>query len=161
MKQLIEKEFLGIVNRLTVGGESINEVQRNVLEQIDDKLKKSLCKYDRFISNNLREFNVNSTYLDVISLKDSFIIIKECWTDIFAKYFGNTMYSEWECKFLKCGKVRNPIAHGHEEYLSELDKNEVDIYCKQIFDTISSNYINTSVPSEDEVLKVASHYKTQ
>lgn len=159
MKLLIENEFISIVNHFSVGGESINAVQRNILKQIDG-VSTSLSMYDTFIANNLRVFCIESTYLDVISLKDSFKLIKECWTDIFSKYFGNAMYSEWENKFLKCGKARNPIAHGHEEYLSDLDKSEVDTYCKQIFYIISSSGIATSVPSEDEVLRAASHYRT-
>lgn len=159
MKLLIENEMIGIINHFSAGGESINAIQRNILEQIEG-VSNSLSMYDTFIANNMRVFSIESTYLDVISLKDSFRIIKECWTDIFSKYFGNEMYSEWENKFAKCGKARNPIAHGHEEYLSDLDKNEVDTYCKQIFDIVVTSNIVASVPSESEILHAAANYRS-
>ena len=66
---------------------------------------------------------------------DSIKIIKDCWLDIFAKYFNNAKLSEYEYKFQKCIRARNPIAHGHEDYLTALDKNEVDNYCKAILET--------------------------
>lgn len=74
-----------------------------------------------------------------MSLGDTFKIIKECWIDIFSKYFNNDNLKEWEYKFSKCVKARNPIDHGHEEYLSGLDKQEIDVICKQIFELLSKN----------------------
>ncbi len=70
---------------------------------------------DSFIANNKKIFDLDSSYLDVMSMCDTIKIIKECWTDIFSPYFNNDLYSEWESRFAKCSRARNTIAHGHEE----------------------------------------------
>lgn len=157
IKLLLENEFLGLVDHFHAGGSTINAIQRSILEQVDG-ISSNLPMYDTFIANNMRVFNIESTYLDVMSLKDSFKIVKECWTDIFSKYFDEDMYATWENKFSKCARARNPVAHGHEEYLTDMDKNEVDTYCRQIFDTLSRVNIVTAVPSESEIITAASLY---
>ena len=73
-----------------------------------------------------------------MSLSDVVKIIKHCWVDVFAQYFNNSSYEEWGLKFDKCAYARNPIAHGHEEYLTDLDKQEIDAYCKQIFEVLKN-----------------------
>lgn len=137
IKLIIENEFTSIVNHYQVKGESIVSIQKNVLEQVEGISNRDISRYDSFIANNEKVFHIQSTYLDVMSLNDSFKILGGCWNDIFAKYFNNDLYSNWSYKFDKCSRARNPIAHGHEEYLSDLDKNEVDTYCKQIFAILS------------------------
>lgn len=158
IKLLIENEFIGIIDHFQVGGSTINEIQRGILGKIDS-VSGNLSMYDTFITSNMKVFNIESTYLAVISLKDSFRIIKECWTDIFSKYFEDAMYSMWEFKFIKCAKARNPVAHGHEEYLTTLDKNEVDTYCKQIFEVLAKSSIFNTTPSESDILCAASRYE--
>jgi hypothetical protein len=159
IKLIIEQELANVVDHYQVGGESMVAVQRNILEHVNGITDADIYRYDNFISNNLKIFEIQSVYLDVMSLTDSFKILKDCWEDIFARYFNNDLYSNWNYKFDKCSRARNPIAHGHEEYLSELDKNEVDTYCKQIFDVLAQNHItNETKPDEKTVLEAASKY---
>lgn len=159
IKLIIENEFASIVEHYQVGGESIVAIQRNVLEQVKGISNRDISRYNSFIANNAKVFSIQNTYLEVMSLKDSFKILKDCWSDIFAKYFNNDLYSSWSYKFDKCSRARNPIAHGHEEYLTDLDKNEVDIYCRQVFDTLSSaDIVNVSPSDNEKVLENASKY---
>lgn len=162
IKLLIEQELASIVEHYQVGGESLVAIQRNILERVNGITGADLYRYDNYISNNVKLFEVQSEYLDVMSLTDSFKIIKDCWKDIFAKYFNNDLYSNWNYKFDKCSKARNPIAHGHEEYLSQLDKNEVDTYCKQIFDVLAQKHVIAQVKSDEKtILSVASKYVSE
>ena len=159
MKLLLKKEFINVVNHYEVGGDNIRELERNIFSQVDSINPGDIARYDNFITSNKKVFDVDSSYLDVISLTDTLKVIKECWDDVFSKYFDNDLYDSWKDKFNKCSLARNPVAHGHEEYLTELDKNEVDIYCKQIWETISSNnFTNAVMPEESEILDAASKY---
>jgi len=149
LKQLIERELTKIVYHFSAAGDNINNVLRVVLENTPGIAQSDISRYDSFISNNRKVFNLNSSYLDVMSMNDAIKIIKECWGDIFSAYFNNDLYSEWDAKFRKCSRARNPIAHGHEEYLTDLEKQEVDTYCKQIFDILAEsirNVITDSTP---------------
>lgn len=162
IKLIIEQELSSVVEHYQVGGESMVAIQRNVLEHVNGISGSDLYRYDNYISNNVKLFDVQSVYLDVMSLTDSFKIVCDCWEDIFSKYFNDDLYSNWKYKFDKCSRARNPIAHGHEEYLSELDKNEVDTYCKQIFDVLALNHVVPVIKSDEKtVLDIASKYASE
>ena len=88
--------------------------------------------YRKFIKNNKKLFDVNSTVLDVMSLSDSFKIIENHWQNIFSKYFDNETLDKWENKFNLCGQARNPIHHVHEEYLTDSQRILVIAYCNEI-----------------------------
>ena len=144
LKQLIEREMARIVQHFSAAGDNINEVFHVIMENTPGIEHGDISRYDSFLLNNKKVFNLDSSYLDVMSMNDAIKIIKECWSDIFAAYFNNDLYSDWETKFGKCSRARNPIAHGHEEYLSDLDKQEVDTYCKQVFDILAENIKNVN-----------------
>lgn len=137
IKQIIERDLSKIIKYYGVCGETLNEILKNILQKVPDIQRGDISRYDSFIANNQKVFHLESTYLQVMSLNDALKIIKDCWTPIFSSYFNNHLYSEWEYKFKKCVMARNPIAHGQEEYLTDLDKQEVDTYCKQLFDILS------------------------
>ena len=59
------------------------------------------------------------------------------------KYFNNDDYDIWKEVFGKMGNARNPVAHGHEEFLSEEDKKIIDVYCKKINDQLTDDMIST------------------
>lgn len=159
LKQLIERDLTRIVKHYSAGGNNINEIFKVIMEKTPGIEHGDVSRYDAYIHNNKKVFNLDSSYLDVMSLSDVIKIIKECWSDIFSEYFNNNLYSEWEAKLNKCARARNPIAHGHEEYLSELDKQEVDTYCNQMFDMFSDTI--RKVPTDPEsFLDAASKYAT-
>lgn len=154
LKQLIERELTRVVCHFSVAGENINDVFRVIMENTPGIELGDIYRYDSFLMNNKKLFNLDSSYLDVMSMNDAIKIIKECWSDIFSSYFNNDLYSDWDAKFVKCSRARNPIAHGHEEYLSDLDKREVDTYCKQVFDILMEN-IKKVVPDSTPYLEVS------
>lgn len=159
IKLLIESEMVSVIKHFRVAGESVIAIQRNMFESVPGISAGDLARYDSFIINNRKVFNVESSYLDVISLNDAFKVIGSCWSDIFAKYFNDDLLEDWEYKFEKCAKARNPIAHGHEEYLSDTDKNDIDAYCKLIFDVLSANDVHSSnSASESAILEAAKEY---
>ena len=136
LKQLIERELSRLVSHFSAKGKNLNDILLDIISKTPGITSNDIARYETFLKNNKFVFNINSSYLDVMSMKDVIKIIKECWNDIFSAYFNNDLFREWDIKFRKCSRARNPIAHGHEEYLSDIDKQEVDTYCKLIFDTI-------------------------
>ncbi len=139
LKQLIEREMTRIVRHYSATGDNLNDVFHDIMEKTSGINAGDVSRYDSFISKNKTVFSIDSTYLDVMSMADAIKIMKECWNDIFSEYFNNDLYGDWKLKFEKCSRARNPVAHGHEEYLSDLDKQEVDTYCKQVFDSLAVN----------------------
>ena len=103
--------------------------------------------YKNFIDNNLKTFNQKSTLLDVMSLSDVFVLIQFRWEDTFKKYFGKKIFSTLEEKFNLCAMARNPLAHGHEEYLSKLQTEQVNVCCKEILDIVKQNQNEEKKPA--------------
>lgn len=117
--------------------------------------------YKGYIDNNLKIFNKNSTLLDVMSLHDVFVVIRFRWDEIFKKYFGSKSFSNFEDKFKLCALARNPLAHGHKEYLTKLQIEQVNIYCNEILEIVKKNHgtpkTNTSTnPTANKNLEVNS-----
>lgn len=110
--------------------------------------RRNIETYDSFISSNRNRYHEESTYLDVMSLENKIKIIKTYWDDAFARYFHYDDYSVWGYRLDACAKARNPIAHNCEEYLTASQKNEVDIYCGQIFEVLSSYTENVTSNGE-------------
>ncbi|MCR5587782.1 MAG: hypothetical protein K6F77_09675, partial [Lachnospiraceae bacterium] len=58
--------------------------------------------------------------------------------------------------------ARNPIAHGHEEFISDDDKKIIDVYCKKINDLLTDININSiKCPelTEREIIEHSYRYK--
>lgn len=88
--------------------------------------------YKNFISNNLKVFDRNSTLIEVLSLSDIFVIIQFRWNEIFKKFFDCKVFEAYKEKFELCAKARNPLAHGHPEYLSKFQQYQVNVYCSEM-----------------------------
>lgn len=140
LKLLIEHELTRVCIHHSVTGKNINDVLNLIMQNTPNITKGDIAKYDAFIRDNKKIYNIDSSYLDVLSMKDSIKIIRECWADIFSEYFNGDIYQNWELRLDKCSRARNPVAHGHEEYLSELDVQEIDVYCKQVSDVLNKTY---------------------
>ena len=138
IKSLLDIEFNNMKINYGVNTKDKMSAQKSILLNTPGIYEKSIKTLEHYIQDNRYTFNKNSTYFDVMSLKDCFKIINFRWQDIFMKYFHNDKYSDWEMKFNKCARARNPVAHGHEEYLTDLEKHEIDIYCREIFDLLSN-----------------------
>lgn len=150
MKLLLESNLNMVAKHYGVVATTVNDKMKNILEKVSEITSNDISRYEIFINSNLRDFNISSTYIDVMSLTDVVKIYKECWSDVFSKFFNLESYSKWSNKFDKCARARNPVAHGHEEYLSELDKNEIDTYCKQVFDILGEQSIEMPKSIDDQ-----------
>lgn len=99
--------------------------------------------YTRFIENTKRDFACTCTLLDVMSLKDTLTaIVSQFWNECFSQYFGGDHFAQWEVPFNKCSMARNPLAHGHREFLSADDRSIIVGYCDKIVNTVESNLSN-------------------
>ena len=94
--------------------------------------------YEGYINNNLKIFDTKSTLLEVLSLKDVFIVIQCYWENNFRKYFDGKPYSTFEEKFKLCARARNPLAHGIK-CLTKLENEQVNIYCEEILGFFNKN----------------------
>lgn len=95
--------------------------------------------YEGYINNNLKIFDTKSTLLEVLSLRDVFIVIQCYWEDNFRKYFDNKSYATFEEHFKLCARARNPLAHGLEKYLTKLENEKVNVYCEEILAIVNKN----------------------
>lgn len=160
IKQVIEREMGGLIDFYEVFGETIKDIEREIIKNTPGA-QKNISMYDNFIDSTQKKFFKTCTYFDVMSLSDSLKIISNAWS-VFSKYFKETEYSEWREKFDKCGKARNPVAHGHEEYITDIEKQEIDIYCKDILDSIGKVPAEKQglMVSDDELIKKSASYNT-
>ena len=105
--------------------------------------------YDRFISTTRRRYNTECTLLDVMSLGntiDSFV--EPLWEECFAQYFGNAPYRDWKPLFQKCCMARDPLMHGHREFLSKQDCTIVAGYCDKILTMLATETANADKTSQ-------------
>lgn len=105
-------------------------------EIFGDATKFNQSLYKKFISNNLKVFDRNSTLIEVLSLSDTFVIIQFHWDESFKKYFAQKTFAELREKFELCAKARNPLAHGHAEYLTKRQREQVNVYCSEILELV-------------------------
>lgn len=160
IKQIIEREMDALVDFYQIYGESIKDIERKIVQNTPGA-QKNISMYDTFIDSTQKKFFKTCTYFDVMSLNDSLKIVSNAWC-IFSKYFKDSEYGEWRGKFDKCGNARNPVAHGHEEYITDIEKQEIDIYCKEILDSISKVPANKQgiILSEEEIVAKSAIYNT-
>lgn len=92
--------------------------------------------YKTYIENNFKNFDQHSTLIDVISLKDTFEIIHAYWQEVFQKYFEERKFDTFQNQFKMCARARNPLAHGHKEYLTKSEQEQVNVYCNEILDIV-------------------------
>lgn len=111
----------------------------NLLEKCGGDIS-ARSRYFKYISNNKDLFNVESTVLDVMSLKHACCIIKFKWHERFAKYFNYDPYDKWRAKFDLCARARNPIHHVHPEFLSREEQEAVGLYCNEIIKQVGNSY---------------------
>lgn len=158
IKQIIEREMNDLIDFYQVYGESVKDIEKEIIQNTPGA-QKNISMYDSFIDSTQKKFFKTCTYFDVMSLSDSLRIVANAWS-VFSKYFKDTEFGAWREKFDKCGRARNPIAHGHEEYITDIEKREIDIYCKDILESISKISVEKQgiILSEDELVAKSATY---
>lgn len=158
IKQIIEREMDKLIDFYQVYGESVKDIEREIIQNTLGA-QKNISMYDAFIDSTQKKFFKTCTYFDAMSLNDSLKIVANAWC-VFSKYFKESEYGEWREKFDKCGNARNPVAHGHEEYITDIEKQEIDIYCKEILESInevSADKLGIILTEEELVAKSATY----
>lgn len=148
IKMIIERELPALVKCYQAGGTTENEVQGSILRKVKGIAQGDINRYDTFIKSNKKVFNQDSTYLDAMSLNDVVKILTDNWEGIFSRYFGDELLSKVSYRLDQCVRARNPVAHVHEEYLTDAERIEVDVFCKQFFDVFSKTIQNVDVSTE-------------
>lgn len=141
VKNIISIEMPKLCEKYMICDASMNDCQKKLLIITGIASDRKIMQHDISIESNRRLFNQESTYLDVMSLKDSFKMIMCNWEDVFSKYFDGMELDGWEEIFEKCAKARNPVAHGHEEFLSNEERKMTEKYCIEILNHLSG-YLN-------------------
>lgn len=138
-KSLIKRELGKVASHYEITDVPPENVVREVIlksSRIDSSHAKT---YDSYIKNAFSQFGRQEDCLSVMSIADSVAIVKECWEDVFSAYFDNDPLDKWEYRFTAITRARNPVAHGHEDYLTPIDQKEIDAYCDKISEAIAKN----------------------
>ena len=94
-------------------------------------------QYDKYMDASEKNFHCQCTLLDVMSLKNTIhAFLSPLWNDCFSQYFNNDPYRNWELHFEQCCKARDPLAHGHKEFLTQAERDIVSGYCDNIQNAI-------------------------
>lgn len=153
VKRIIDFELAKICEENDIHAQSVKELQGKMLLKLNILDSGRLSVHDASIKSNKALFNQDSTFLDVISLKDSFKIIEKKWNTIFSKYFNESDIKSWKDKFELCAKARNPVAHGHEEFLTSKERKDVELICKEICDSLAGYEMGSDVQRVNELQK--------
>lgn len=107
-----------------------------------------LDTYDKFIADSMNEYKHDIDMLDVCSMDVAVSIIQFYWEEWFSQFFSNDSWEKWEYKLRLCARARNPMAHGHEEFLSTEAKAIVNEYCDSIIKLLSKTNACVDVITE-------------
>lgn len=127
-----EKNFKKIIKR------EINSIygseEQKVREQrfVKDFRYLNWDLYNKFMISERKNNPQASSYLNVLSLKDSIRIIERYWDDFFKGYFNCDDWDLWKEDFWLCARKRNPLAHGQEERISKEERQALSYACDRI-----------------------------
>ena len=115
---------------------------RQIAESEEKGFLFSVEKADQFIISSRVNFGdvVDDNPLYVISINALGNIIKAFWDDCYHDLFDppyqklNMLLDELK----QLNKVRNPLAHGKNDYLSQEDKDRASKYCRKIMHVLSA-----------------------
>ena len=144
LKELLIFRSRQIAIDLNIEENDINRAEKKILDGVVG------AKEFETLNNFLKK---GGTYFSVMSIGHTVRTIAHYWDKYFRKYFRNKNYSEYQYRLEKCISARNPIAHGHQDYLTDADINEVNSYCNEFFEILADNFPqNIIIPEEKELL---------
>ena len=88
------------------------------------------------IRQNWILYRVISTLLDAFTLGDVVKLIRRFWEQGLQETFGGRPYDQWQDGFEMLQKSRTALAHSHEEYLSDSDIRETELFCRRLEETL-------------------------
>ncbi len=99
-------------------------------------------KADKYIRSTRNKYNPTSTVtvLSVIGIQELSNILGFYWNSSFAQVFGNTQFSEWRPKLALLARARDPLAHSNLEYLTPIEIETANIYCRGILSATKDRF---------------------
>ncbi|MBO4532005.1 MAG: ATP-binding protein [Paludibacteraceae bacterium] len=136
-----EKKIKAMIRKQVMINNDVEYIDYDLWSEIFEHIGATgtLDTYDRFISNSMQEYKCEVDLLDVCSLDIAVSILQFYWERWFSKFFNHDSWNQWEYKMRLCAKARNPMAHGHEEFLSAESKSSVNGYCEAILQQLSKS----------------------
>lgn len=155
----LEKKLKSMVRKQIMLNNNVELIDYDMWIDIFEKIGAAgtLDTYDKFISDSMNEFKCDVDMLDVCSMDVVVNIIQFYWEEWFSSFFDNDSWDKWEYKLRLCASARNPMAHGHEEFLSTEAKASVNKYCDSIIKLLSKTSacvnITTELKKEENIRK--------
>ena len=149
----LEKKLKSMVRKQIMVNNNVELIDYDMWTDIFEKIgaEATLDTYDKFIADSMNEYRCDVDVLDVCSMDITVSIIQFNWENWFSQFFGNDSWDKWERQLRLCASARNPMAHGHEEFLSAEAKASVNEYCDSIIKLLSNT--NACVDVEIELKK--------
>lgn len=155
----LEKKLKSMVRKQIMLKNNVELIDYDMWIDIFEKIGAAgtLDTYDKFISNLMNEYKCEVDMLDVCSMDVVVSIIQFYWEEWFSSFFNNDSWDKWEHRLRMCASARNPMAHGHEEFLSTEAKASVNEYCDLIIKLLSKTSacvdITTELKKEENIRK--------
>lgn len=155
----LEKKLKSMVRKQIMKNNDVELIDYDMWVNIFEKIGATgtLNTYDRFINDSMNEYKCDVDILDVCSMDITVSIIEFYWEEWFSQFFNHDDWDKWEYKLRLCAKARNPMAHGHEEFLSNEAKAGVNEYCESIIKLLSKTNacvdIATELKKEENIRK--------
>lgn len=157
----LEKKLKSMIRKQIMVNNGVELIDYDMWTKIFEKIGAAgtLDTYDKFIADSMNEYKCDVDLLDVCSLDVAVSIIQFYWEEWFSKFFEHDSWEKWEYKLRLCASARNPMAHGHEEFLSAEAKASVNEYCDTIIKLLSET--NACVDLETELKKESNIKKSK
>ena len=135
----VEKKIKSMIRKQVMLHYKVEYIDYDIWSEIFDAIGATgtLDTYDKFINDTMQEYKCEVDLLDVCSLDIAVSILQYYWETWFSKFFRNDAWNKWEQKFRLCANARNPMAHGHEEFLSAESKASINEYSESIMKELS------------------------
>ncbi len=146
----LEKKLKSMVRKQIMLNYEVELIDYDMWIDIFEKIGAAgtLDTYDKFIYDSMNEYKCDVDMLDVCSMDVAVSIIKFYWEEWFSQFFNNDVWDKWEYKLRLCASARNPMAHGHEEFLSTEARASVNEHCDSIIKLLSKTNACVDVATE-------------
>ncbi len=146
--QKILKDFIRAKLPSLVLGKKYNKFLTNkeFNRMIDDSnifTEKATEYYRLCVNKNKNEHNIDSDYLDVVSIKTLAELIELYWEHEdygFSRDFGDQSFDVWDEIFRRIYLSRDAFAHNNESSITVREKKETYAYCKKVQEVLDKKY---------------------
>lgn len=147
----LEKFIKSMIRKQIMTNKKVECVTYDIWEEVFITIgaADSLGRYDKFVEDSMK--NYKKYYIDVLEVCsfDIAVSILQYYWGWFIEYFNCDEWNKWEEKLRLCAKARDPMAHGHEEFLSPEARSCVNSYCREIKEILKNN--NACLDRETEM----------